>query len=98
MPLPRVLRAWPTTSQSIVQSGTGRAVMAVQVCGSREVPPGSSQPISSGVFQTLTPVGDVADRYARYTRAKKASPESIDDGLSIARSTVSENERPNAGW
>ena len=42
------------------------------------------------------------DEYAHimtgYTRARKASPDSIEEGLSMARSTVSENERPNAGW
>src|SRR5262245_36533130 len=37
MPLPRVLRALPTTSGSIVQSGTGRAVTVVHVVGSRGV-------------------------------------------------------------
>jgi hypothetical protein len=37
MPMPKVLRPLPTTSGSIVQSGTGRAVMAAQVPGSRGV-------------------------------------------------------------
>ena len=36
MPLPRVLRALPTTSVSMVHAGTGWAVMAAQVAGSRD--------------------------------------------------------------
>jgi hypothetical protein len=36
-PLPRVLNAWPTTSRSIVHSGTGRVVRVAHVCGSRGV-------------------------------------------------------------
>src|SRR5215831_17104289 len=37
MPLPKVLRPWPTTSGSIVHAGTGCASGMAQVCGSRGV-------------------------------------------------------------
>ena len=37
MPLPSVLRLWPTTSGSIVHSGTGRAFGVAHVFGSRGV-------------------------------------------------------------
>ena len=36
--LPRALRAWPTTSRSMLHSGTGRAAWVAQSCGSRGVP------------------------------------------------------------
>ena len=62
------------------------------------MPPGSSHPISNAVFHTLAPVWLAADRYAAYTRARKASPASVEDGLSIAMSTLADSERPIAGW